>query len=140
MKFIVTAGILHAAGNVHGGPLCYECRHAALEFDPTSPALATVRRLHSNLPLPRKPPHGYAVQMLDTDTLLDRASGNFLPVALPAAGLFDSFDDAHAAAPVAGSTATAEALEEHRLAIVPASFDPVLQRHVLIYGVLCGQP
>jgi hypothetical protein len=26
------------------------------------------------------------------------------------------------------------------LAIVPADYDPILQRHVLIYGVLCGQP
>jgi len=92
-----------------------------------------------DLPLPRRA-SGYAVQMLDTDTLLDRDSGQFLPVRSAALqGLFDKFDDAHAAAGrwVVSYCASPE---QHHLAIVPASFDPVLQRHVLIYGVLCGTP
>lgn len=91
------------------------------------------------LPLPRRP-GGYAVQMLDTDTLLDRLSGSFLPVRSSALdGLFESFDAAFAAARqwVEAHCATPD---EHRLAIVPGGFDPVLERHVLIYGVLCGQP
>lgn len=91
------------------------------------------------LPLAR-PPAGYAVQMLDTDTLLDRTSGKFLPVRSPALdGLFESFDAAYAAARQ-WVEAHCTAPDEHRLAIVPAGFDPVLERHVLIYGVLCGQP
>jgi hypothetical protein len=83
---------------------------------------------------------GYAVQMLDTDQLLDRATGLFLPVrSLQLHGLFDSFDEAHAAAAswVLGHCPTPD---EHRLAIVPASFDDLLNRHVLILGVLCGHP
>ena len=52
----------------------------------------------ADLPLPR-PARGYAVQMLDTDTLLDRTSGHFLPVrSVELDGLFASFDDAFAAA------------------------------------------
>ena len=93
----------------------------------------------ADLPLPR-PPRGYAVQMLDTDTLLDRHSGAFLPVRAAALdGLFASFDDAHAAACrwVEAHCATPDA---HDLAIVPASFDDALQRHILIYGVLRGRP
>jgi hypothetical protein len=92
-----------------------------------------------DLPLPR-PPRGYAVQMLDTDTLLDRASGRFLPVrAGELDGLFASFDDAFAAA-CRWVEAHCSAPEDHRLAIVPAGFDEVRQRHILIYGVLRGQP
>jgi hypothetical protein len=93
----------------------------------------------AELPLPRKAA-GYAVQQLDTDTLLDRNTGDFLPVrATQLQGLFESFDAAHAAACrwVVSYCATPA---EHGLAIVPADFDPILQRHVLIYGVLCGQP
>lgn len=97
-------------------------------------------RFHlEDLPLPR-PARGYAVQMLDTDTLLDRNSGNFLAVRSPELdGLFATFDDAYAAARrwVEGNCANAD---EHRLAIIPAGYDERLQRHVLIYGVLCGQP
>ena len=93
----------------------------------------------ADLPLPR-PVGGYAVQMLDTDTLLDRASGNFRPVRSPDLdGLFASFDDAFAAA-CRWVEVHCSAPEDHRLAIVPAGFDEVLQRHVLIYGVLRGQP
>ncbi|WP_153146118.1 hypothetical protein [Dechloromonas sp. H13] len=93
----------------------------------------------ADLPLPR-PPRGYAVQMLDTDTLLDRHTGAFLPVrASGLAGLFATFDEAYAAACrwVEAHCATPQ---EHRLAIVPAGFDDLLQRHVLIYGVLCCRP
>lgn len=91
------------------------------------------------LPLPR-PATGYAVQMLDTDTLLDRHCGRFLPVrSNELDGLFASFDAARLAAS-AWVAQHCPAPEEHCLAIVPASFDPVLQRHILIYGVLCGRP
>ena len=93
----------------------------------------------ADLPLPRTAT-GYAIQRLGTDTLLDRDSGDFLAVrAASLHGLFDSFDEAHSAACrwVVSHCATPE---DHGLAIVPASFDPILQRHVLIYGVLCGQP
>lgn len=93
----------------------------------------------NTLPLPRRAA-GYAVQRLNTDTLLDRASTEFLPVRSPLlSGLFASFDEAHAAA---SRWVEAHHIkpDEHGLAIVPANFDPVLQRHVLIYGVLRGQP
>lgn len=92
-----------------------------------------------DLPLPR-PPAGYAVQRLDTDTLLDRRSGTFLPVRSPALdGLYPSFDAAYAAA-ADWVHAHCPPPADHRLAIVPAGFDPVLERHVLIYGVLCAGP
>jgi hypothetical protein len=92
-----------------------------------------------NLPLPRAPA-GYAVQQLDTDTLLDRRSGRFLAVrASDLDGLFTSFDEAYRAACtwVEGNCPTPA---EHRLAIVPAGFDPILERHILIYGVLRDHP
>ena len=93
----------------------------------------------ADLPLPR-PPGGYAVQMLDTDTLLDRASRDFLPVRSPRLdGLFATFDDAFAAA-CRWVEAHCEEPDAHHLAIVPAGFDGILQRHILIYGVLCGRP
>lgn len=87
-----------------------------------------------------RPAAGYAVQMLDTDTLLDKLTGTFLSVRSAALnGLFDSFDAAHAAA---GDWVRCNTLapHEHKLAIVPAAYDVNMQRHVLIYGVLCGQP
>lgn len=91
------------------------------------------------LPLPR-PPAGYAVQMLDTDTVLDRDSNTFLPIRSTALhGLFPSFDEAYSAARN-WAEGNCPDPQEHRLAIVPAGFDTVLNRHVLIYGVLCGQP
>ena len=91
------------------------------------------------LPLARTPA-GYAVQMLDTDKLLDRLTGTFLPVrSATLSGIFDSFDAAYTAAQEWVSNHCPNT-EDHRLAIVPASFDSVLNRHVLIYGVLCGQP
>jgi len=94
--------------------------------------------LHA-LPL-RRPAQGYAVQMLDTDTLLDRHGGNFLAVRAGALdALFPDFASAHTAA-ATWARQHCRQPDDHRLAIVPASFDPVLNRHVLIYGVLCGQP
>lgn len=93
----------------------------------------------NTLPLPRRAA-GYAVQRLNSDTLLDRTSHQFLPVRSPLlSGLFNSFDEAHAAA---SRWVAAHGIkpDEHGLAIVPANVDPVLQRHVLIYGVLRGQP
>lgn len=91
------------------------------------------------LPLPRLAT-GYAVQRLGTDALLDRNSGDFLPVrSATLDGLFDDFDQAHGAA-CRWVVSHCPTPEDHGLAIIPASFDPVLQRHVLIYGVLCGQP
>ena len=93
----------------------------------------------TTLPLPR-PPAGYAVQMLDTDQLLDRHSGNFLPVRSPQLnGLFESFDEARTAAQ-AWVDSHCPPPAEHRLAIVPAGYDPFRERHVLIYGVLCTRP
>lgn len=93
----------------------------------------------SALPLPR-PADGYAVQKLDHDQLLDRHSRRFLPVrdtALDA--LFATFGEAHAAA-AEWLHAQDAAPEEHPLSIVPAAFDRVLGRHVLIYGVLRALP
>lgn len=93
----------------------------------------------AGLPLPRTP-SGYAVQMLDTDMLLDRNSMNFLPVRSPGLqGLFARFDEAHAAASLWVNTHCPDPAE-HRLAIIPAGFDPVMERPILIHGVLCGQP
>lgn len=90
------------------------------------------------LPLPR-PARGYGVQMLDTDRLLDRQTGVFLPVRAAALdGLFASFDEAHAAA-CCWVEAHCPTPEAHDLAIVPASYDDLMQRHILIYGVLRGQ-
>jgi len=91
------------------------------------------------LPLPRAGT-GYAVQLLDTDTLLDRETGCFLAVRdTRLQGLFQTFDAAYAAASnwIADNGTTIEA---HPLAIVPAFFDETMQRHVLIYGVLTESP
>ncbi len=93
----------------------------------------------ADLPLPRTAA-GYAVQRLGTDTLLDRSSASFLSVrAIQLQALFETFDAAHAAA---SDWLIRQSIthEDHGLAIVPANFDPLMQRHVLIYGVLCGQP
>lgn len=93
----------------------------------------------ASLPLPR-PACGYGVQMLDTDCLLDKASGDFLPVRSPDLdAAHANFAGAHAAAARWASRAGL-APDAHRLAIVPVGYDDLLQRHVLIYGVLCGQP
>lgn len=91
------------------------------------------------LPLPR-PSAGYAVQMLDTDLLLDTDTNTFLPVRSPdLKGLFTSFDAAHRAAST-WVNAHCRSPEEHKLAIVPAGYDHTLGRHILIYGVLCSRP
>lgn len=93
----------------------------------------------NTLPLPRRAA-GYAVQMLDTDTLLDRNTGDFLPVRAPHLdGLFSTFDDARFAATTWVDRHCPNP-DEHKLAIVPAGFDPLLKRHILIYGVLCTTP
>lgn len=91
------------------------------------------------LPLPRAAV-GYAVQLLDTDQLLDRQTGEFLPVRSQTLhACHDSFANAYASA-FAWTQKHAIAADEHRLAIVPLGYDPLIGRHVLIYGVLCGQP
>lgn len=92
-----------------------------------------------HLSLPRRAA-GYAVQRLDSDHLLDRHSGILLPIRTPGLqALFEDFDSAYAAART-WTLAHCPPPGDHRLAIVPAGFDPVLQRPVLIYGMLCGQP
>jgi len=91
------------------------------------------------LPLAR-PGSGYAVQYLGSDTLLDREHGVFLPVRNAGLkALFDSFDLAHQAASQ-WLQRQGSGDDAHALAIVPAFFDHELQRHVLIYGVLCRSP
>ena len=78
--------------------------------------------------------------MLDTDQLIDRLSGGFFSLRSPDLhGLFTTFDEAHAAASAWVAKHCPEP-HEHPLAIVPASYDDDLQRHILIYGVLCGRP
>jgi len=91
-----------------------------------------------SLTLPRKA-RGYAVQRLDTDQLLD-ATGALAPIRNHGFdSLFASFDAAHAAASTWLEHAGIGA-ENNPLAIVPAGFDDELQRPILIYGVLRGQP
>lgn len=93
----------------------------------------------STLPLPR-PPAGYAVQHLDSDLLLDRRSHTLLPIRTKGLdALFASFDEAFAAAS-RWVVDNCDNPAEHHLAIVPAGYDPVFERPILIYGVLCGQP
>lgn len=93
----------------------------------------------SALPLSR-PGMGYAVQRLDSDQILDRASGRFLSIRDPQlSGLFLEFQDAYAAARAAALAGKIDPREEP-LAIVPAYHDTLMQRHVLIYGVLTAHP
>lgn len=93
----------------------------------------------ASLPL-RRPAAGYAVQMLATDTLLDRERGEFMPVRTPTLrALHDDFASAHAAA-ARWVREHCRSADEHRLAIVPASYDHELGRHILIYGVLNDKP
>lgn len=93
----------------------------------------------ARLPLAREAA-GYAVQRLDTDCLLDRSSGDFRPVRTRGMQpLFSRFEEAHAAASdwvIRHHPDNAD----HKLAIVPVGYDSLLERHVLIYGVLCGRP
>lgn len=78
--------------------------------------------------------------MLGTDTLLDRLTDNFLPVrSRCAAGALRTFREAFSAAQFWVEN-HCEIFDEHRLAIVPANFDKLLERHVLIYGVLNEHP
>jgi len=91
------------------------------------------------LPLPR-PAIGYAVQQLDTDLLLDRESNRLMPVRSPQLQpTFASFADAHAGA---GRWLASQRTDpaSHALAIVPIGYDPLLERHILIYGVLTSRP
>ena len=93
----------------------------------------------ARLPLAR-PGSGYGVQRLDTDTLLDRKSGCFLPVRSPDLdAVFPEFCAAHAAA---SDWVRIHAIDprDHNLAIVPVCVDAELRRHVLIYGVLRCDP
>lgn len=93
--------------------------------------------IHS-LPLYRQAT-GYAVQLLDTDQLLDRQRETFLPIrSAELDALFPDFAAAHLAASrwVRHHCPS----HEHSLSIVPASYDPQLSRHILIYGVLCSRP
>lgn len=93
----------------------------------------------SQLSLPREA-QGYALQILDTDRIFDQITGNFLPIRTPALkALFSSFELAHAAAS-AWTNQHCPPPEDHRIAIVPASYDDFFQRHVLIHGVLCSTP
>ncbi len=91
------------------------------------------------LPLPR-PAVGYGVQRLDSDRLLDQRSGEFLPVRDPLLNAtFPSFACAHGAAAdwlIRSGTQP----DEHDLAIVPLGYDPLLQRPILIYGVIRSEP
>jgi hypothetical protein len=87
------------------------------------------------LPLPR-PAEGYAVQFLGRDHLLDRKTLTFLPVRDPnLSALFPDFSAACEAA-LRWQKQQEISPEEPVFAIVPAAFDPVFLRHILIYGVL----
>lgn len=93
----------------------------------------------SKLNLPR-PPSGYVVQRLDTDELLDRYLSEFFAIRSPQLDcLFETFDDAYVAASHWVKANCAQ-VDDHRLAIVPAGYDPKLERPFLIYGVLCSHP
>ncbi|GHT92858.1 hypothetical protein AGMMS49545_11100 [Betaproteobacteria bacterium] len=86
------------------------------------------------LPLPR-PADGYAVQYLGRDQLLDKQQAIFLPIRHPALrALHESFAAARQAALDWLHTQNVTSLPA--LAIVPAAFDKVSERHILIYGVL----
>lgn len=91
-----------------------------------------------HLKLPR-PAAGYAVQLLDTDQLLDVKKGHFQPIR--SAGLdpfFATFNEAHAAAGLWLKSHTGNPAPA--LSIVPVGYDIELQRPILIYGVLCTHP
>ena len=93
---------------------------------------------HRQMP---RPAVGYGIQQLDTDTLLDQDTQTFLPIRSPRLNpCFNSFDAAHQAAShwlLAQGQCTAD---EHSLAIVPIGYDTVLERYILIYGVLRATP
>lgn len=88
------------------------------------------------LALPR-PAEGYGVQYLGRDQLLDQGTGRFLPIRNPALrGLFPSFEAAREAARAWRNSPAAQEEAAPPLAIVPAAFDPISERHILIYGIL----
>ncbi|MDR3054729.1 MAG: hypothetical protein LBU53_04920 [Zoogloeaceae bacterium] len=89
------------------------------------------------LPLPR-PADGYAVQYLGRDQLLDKQQAIFLPIRHPALrALHESFAAARQAA--LDWLRAQNTTPPPPLAIVPAAFDTISERHVLIYGVLPEQ-
>lgn len=91
-----------------------------------------------DLALPR-PADGYGVQYLGRDQLLDQLTGQFLPIRNPTLrGLFPSFEAAREAARTWRSRQSGSEAAPP-LAIIPAAFDPVSDRHILIYGVLQPQ-
>ncbi len=93
----------------------------------------------TTLPLPR-PAVGYGVQRLDSDCLLDQRSGEFMPVrSLQLDAAFPSFAHAHGAA-ADWLARTGTPADAHDLAIVPLGYDPLLQRPILIYGVIRSEP
>lgn len=101
-----------------------------------TPFLGDTFRLEE-LPLPR-PADGYAVQYLGRDQLLDKQRGVFLPIRHPALrALHERFAAARQAA--LDWLRTQNATTPPPLAIVPAAFDSISERHVLIYGVLPEQ-
>ncbi len=110
-----------------------------LELHPDDPlAFGDPFRLE-DLPLPR-PADGYAVQYLGRDQLLDQISGQFQPVRNPGAkALFPSFEAARTAARSWLKARLEQGQAPAPLAIVPAAYDPVSERHILIYGVLQPQ-
>lgn len=91
-----------------------------------------------DLALPR-PAEGYGVQYLGRDQLLDQLTGQFLPIRNPTLrGRFPSFEAAREAAKAWWNSRTADEAAPS-VAIVPVAFDPVSERHILIYGVLQPQ-
>lgn len=91
------------------------------------------------LPLARRAV-AYGVQRLDTDQLLDRGSGRFMAIRSPALQpRFATFAEAHR---VASDWVLSHCPPpaDPGLAIVPLAYDPLLERHVLIYGVLGSAP
>lgn len=106
-----------------------------LDLPPDHPLAFGDPFLLEALPLPR-PADGYGVQYLGRDELLDRLTGHFLSIRNPQLqGLFPSFEAARAAART-WRTAQPPGTTPPALAIVPAAWDPVSERHILIYGVL----
>lgn len=90
------------------------------------------------LDLPRQAV-GYGLQQLGSDQVLDRNTGNLRSIRTPKLHpVFSSFSEAY----TAGKTwvKNNHEISDIQLAIVPLGFDPELERHVLIYGVLQADP